>query len=236
MKERKSPLTKSSVQHYWHFKEFITSIWDPGGTTKFILLWEWQGKKLVYQEYTYTLRWFFVIVWIYHSSVLLCRLVRLCGRGLTKEAACPHHRLWKLISNNERWKDAQRVVGKLLQHLLMISSKLSHKTEPLSSWGRSLSTARSVVLHTSSSPSRVYETVVGEPILKYNAECFRNPFNFMFINVSFGWHFALNKQNLPFMWTQYSSTLTPCYSLCFSLISHKFKVNFPWAFKLTPKS
>lgn len=35
---------KPSVQHYGHFKEFITSIWDPGGTTKFILLWEWLGE------------------------------------------------------------------------------------------------------------------------------------------------------------------------------------------------
>lgn len=42
---KKISFKKPSVQHYWHFKEFIANIWDPGGTTKFILLWEWQGEN-----------------------------------------------------------------------------------------------------------------------------------------------------------------------------------------------
>lgn len=43
-----------SVQHYWHFKEFITSIWEPGGTREFILLWEWQGEISLPRIYLYT--------------------------------------------------------------------------------------------------------------------------------------------------------------------------------------
>lgn len=85
MKERKSPLKKKTLSstlltfqriYYKHLR-------SRRNNKVYIALRVAEGK-LVYKEYTYTVRCFFVIVQIYHFWVVLCRLVKSCRKGFNK--------------------------------------------------------------------------------------------------------------------------------------------------------